>query len=230
MVICAAWAPTRLGNRFADAASNRLHRPPRNLVHRNDLCQPKVGDRIHPCAQSCAISWHLACWRSYTTRSHMLLACRHLPALRNTLRMSRHKNENRFLSRRSLLKTMGLAPLLLRPAPFHGSSFLFGSPMAFPASRIRFSFLRCSSDALTIRRKSPLEDVLRLVAPGSDEYVTEKYAFEIESLLQTMERGPSRRRLAIFQPWQSRWTLRSKPPRWFPKRKSRCVPETGSIA
>ena len=32
--------------------------------------------------------------------------------------------------------------------------------------------------------KSPLEDVLRLVAPGSDGYVTEKYAFEIESLLK----------------------------------------------
>ncbi len=32
--------------------------------------------------------------------------------------------------------------------------------------------------------KSPLEDVLRLVAPGSDEFVTEKYAFEIESVLQ----------------------------------------------
>jgi tetratricopeptide (TPR) repeat protein len=30
---------------------------------------------------------------------------------------------------------------------------------------------------------SPLEDVLRLIAPGSDEYVTEKYAWEIESLL-----------------------------------------------
>jgi tetratricopeptide (TPR) repeat protein len=31
---------------------------------------------------------------------------------------------------------------------------------------------------------SPLEDILRLVAPGSDDYVTEKYASEIESLLK----------------------------------------------
>ena len=29
-----------------------------------------------------------------------------------------------------------------------------------------------------------MEDVLRLVAPGSDDYVTEKYAWEIESLLK----------------------------------------------
>ena len=30
----------------------------------------------------------------------------------------------------------------------------------------------------------PFGRFLRLVAPGSDEYVTEKYAFEIESLLR----------------------------------------------
>ncbi len=33
-----------------------------------------------------------------------------------------------------------------------------------------------------------MEDVLRLVAPGSDEYVTEKYAFEIEVLLKQWSR------------------------------------------
>ncbi|MGI4755617.1 MAG: FG-GAP-like repeat-containing protein [Janthinobacterium lividum] len=32
--------------------------------------------------------------------------------------------------------------------------------------------------------RSPLEDVLRLVAPGTDEYVTEKHAFEIGTVLQ----------------------------------------------
>src|SRR5439155_19458353 len=32
--------------------------------------------------------------------------------------------------------------------------------------------------------KSPLEDVLRLVTPGTDEFVTEKYAFEIEQELR----------------------------------------------
>jgi tetratricopeptide (TPR) repeat protein/peroxiredoxin len=97
--------------------------------------------------------------------------------------MSRHKNEDRFLTRRSLLKTMGLAPLLLRPAPFHGSSLLFGSPLASRYERSPFAL----SEALLTPHypaRSPLEDVLRLVAPGSDEYVTEKYAFEIGILLQ----------------------------------------------
>ena len=32
-------------------------------------------------------------------------------------------------------------------------------------------------------KKSPLEDVLRYVAPGSDQYITEKYAMEISQLL-----------------------------------------------
>jgi Flp pilus assembly protein TadD/peroxiredoxin len=97
--------------------------------------------------------------------------------------MSRHKNEDRFLTRRSLLKTMGLAPLLLRPAPFHGSSLLLGSPWASRYGRSPFAL----SEALLTPHypaKSPLEGVLRLVAPGSDEYVTEKYAFEIGALLQ----------------------------------------------
>ncbi len=97
--------------------------------------------------------------------------------------MSRHKNEDPLLTRRSLLKTMGLAPLVLRPATFRGSSLLFGphSSLRYEKSAFPFSEVR-----LTPRypAKSPLEDVLSRVAPGSDEYVTEKYAFEIGTLLQ----------------------------------------------
>src|SRR5271170_7104477 len=105
-----------------------------------------------------------------------------------TLRMSRHKNEDRFLTRRSLLKTMGLAPLLLRPATFHGSSLLFGAPWS---SRYERSPFALSEGLLTPHypSKSPLEGVLRLVAPGSDEYVTEKYAFEIGTLLRQWSEG-----------------------------------------
>jgi tetratricopeptide (TPR) repeat protein/peroxiredoxin len=96
--------------------------------------------------------------------------------------MTHPKNEDRFFSRRTLLKSMGLAPLLLRPAPFCGSSFLFGQPQVLPNQNPTFPF---ADVRLTPHypAKSPLADVLRLVAPGSDEYVTEKYAFEIESLL-----------------------------------------------
>jgi Tfp pilus assembly protein PilF/peroxiredoxin len=95
--------------------------------------------------------------------------------------MSLHKTEDRFLTRRSLLKTMGLAPLLLRPAPFHGSSLVIPWSLATEKSAFGFSDVRLTPH---YPAKSPLEDILRLVAPGSDAYVTEKYAFEIGTLLQ----------------------------------------------
>ncbi len=78
---------------------------------------------------------------------------------------------------------MGLAPLALRPAPFRGSSLLLAASgsLRFEKSAFPFSEVRLTPH---YPAKSPLEDVLRLVAPGSDEYVTEKYAFEIGTLLQ----------------------------------------------
>ena len=96
--------------------------------------------------------------------------------------MMRHKNDNQLLSRRSLLKSLGLAPLILRPAPFYGSSFLFTAPnlSADRSPAFPFSDLRLTPH---YPEKSPLADVLRLVTPGSDEYVSEKYAFEIEAVL-----------------------------------------------
>ncbi|RSL17412.1 tetratricopeptide (TPR) repeat protein [Edaphobacter aggregans] len=78
---------------------------------------------------------------------------------------------------------MGLTPLLLRPAPFYGVSLLFSSPKVLPTPDPAFTF---SDVRLTPHypSKSPLADILRLVTPGSDDYVTEKYAFEIDSLLK----------------------------------------------
>jgi tetratricopeptide (TPR) repeat protein len=83
---------------------------------------------------------------------------------------------------------MALAPMALRPAPFFGSLPLFGSPEPsqldphpFPFADVRLSPHYPAA--------SPLADVLRLVAPGSDEYITEKYAFEIESLLNQWGRA-----------------------------------------
>ena len=96
--------------------------------------------------------------------------------------MSRHKNENLLLSRRTLLKNMGLAPLLLRPALFNGVAFSLDPLNTRPNQNPAFAF---ADVRLTPHYpiKSPLADILRLVAPGSDEYVTEKYASEIGSLL-----------------------------------------------
>jgi tetratricopeptide (TPR) repeat protein len=76
---------------------------------------------------------------------------------------------------------MGWAPLVLRAAPLHGSASLLGisgvDSTASPLFDVRFS--------PRYPAKSPLEDVLRLVAPGSDEFVTEAYASEIGKILET---------------------------------------------
>ena len=53
--------------------------------------------------------------------------------------------------------------------------------IASPDSTLPFSDVRLTPHYPS---RSPLADVLRFVAPGSDEYITEKYAFEIESLLK----------------------------------------------
>jgi Flp pilus assembly protein TadD/peroxiredoxin len=98
-------------------------------------------------------------------------------------RMSLHKNEKQSLSRRTFLKGMGMAPLLFRASPFFGYPLLSGRSKFFPDQASSFSF---ADFRLTPHypAKSPLEDVLRRVTPGTDEYITEKYAFEIDTLLK----------------------------------------------
>ena len=97
--------------------------------------------------------------------------------------MTRHKKDHQLLSRRTLLKSLGAAPLILRPAPFFASSVLFDPPAAAPHQPAQFPFadIRLSP---RYPAQSPLADVLRFVPPGSDEYITEKHAFEIELLFE----------------------------------------------
>ena len=103
--------------------------------------------------------------------------------------MSIRNRNNRPPSRRTFLKTMGLAPLVLRPAPLFGPLSVFASKLS---SRAPESPTSPDGALLFVESRlkphypaqSPLANVLRLVAPGSDEYITEKYASEIESLLQ----------------------------------------------
>jgi Flp pilus assembly protein TadD/peroxiredoxin len=97
-----------------------------------------------------------------------------------SLRMSRRKTPDQTLSRRAFLKRMGIAPVVLYPAPFYG--LRFGFPFAtleHPPLALADFRLKPSYPAM-----SPLEDVLRRVAPGSDEFVTEKYVSEIEMVLR----------------------------------------------
>ncbi len=92
--------------------------------------------------------------------------------------------KNELISRRSILKGIGLAPFALRAAPFFGSPLLFDAPdRPTPDNgNLKFADVRLSPH---YPQKTSLADVLRLVAPGSDNYPTEKYASDIESLLKT---------------------------------------------
>src|SRR5271170_5228773 len=102
--------------------------------------------------------------------------------------MTHYQNKNPFFSRRRFLKSLGLSPIVFRPAPFYAPSFLFGQSRVLPSQGPDFSF---TDIRLTPHypAQSPLEDVLRLVAPGSDEYITEKYAFEIGLQLNGWKRA-----------------------------------------
>jgi Flp pilus assembly protein TadD/peroxiredoxin len=92
---------------------------------------------------------------------------------------SRKRNEP---SRRTLLKAMGFAPLVFRAAPFWRASLLSGgteTPVN-QGSALPYADFRLRPHYPV---KPPLTDLLRLIAPGSDEYLTEKYAAEIGLLL-----------------------------------------------
>ena len=100
--------------------------------------------------------------------------------------MSRSKDPKRSVSRRAFLKRMGLAPTLFHPAPFYGLPFLMEPSAASYHPPLPLAEYRLTP---SYPAKSPLEDVLRRVAPGTDEFVTEKYASEIEPLLDEWSRA-----------------------------------------
>jgi hypothetical protein len=111
---------------------------------------------------------------------HLLLAKR-LAIDRNIPKKLHRPVPSSPLSRRTFLQKMGMAPVLLRVAPFDNWSLFHNSspqPDYLPLSLGEFH-LKANYPA-----KSPLEDVLRFAAMGSDEFVTEKYAFEIDQALK----------------------------------------------
>jgi tetratricopeptide (TPR) repeat protein len=92
-------------------------------------------------------------------------------------------NQGTSFSRRALLKSLGWAPILFRPSALFGSA-AFSASTSTPAgdpSALAFSDVRLTPH---YPLESPLADIFRRVPPGSDEYITEKYAFEIEDLLR----------------------------------------------
>lgn len=97
--------------------------------------------------------------------------------------LSRRKDGSNLLTRRKILKGMVLTPVFFRPAPFFAGPLLSGlsGPQPDRQSRLTFADLRLTPD---YPAKSPLADILALVTPGSDGYITEEYADEIGSVLK----------------------------------------------
>ncbi len=102
--------------------------------------------------------------------------------------MARHEDENHALSRRIFLKRMRWAPMLFLPAPIHATAL---RPLLAGTAGGRNSALDLADFCVSPHypAKSPLDDVLRKVVPGADEYITEKYAFEIMRPLEEWSRA-----------------------------------------
>ena len=86
------------------------------------------------------------------------------------------------VSRRTFLRGLGWAPVAFLPAPLRlpvrvpSVASAVPANVSFPLADVRLT--------PHYPAKSPLDDVLRQVTPGSDEFVTEKYALEIGRILR----------------------------------------------
>src|SRR5437016_620714 len=97
------------------------------------------------------------------------------------------KDGNQDSSRRIFLKQMRWAPVLFLPAPIRRSFFRAVPQEIAAAHSAHFPFADASFSP-HYPEKSPLDDVLRLSVPGTDEYGTEGYAFELAELLEEWSR------------------------------------------
>src|SRR5580658_1100912 len=102
--------------------------------------------------------------------------------------MARQRDEDHAFSRRTFLKQMRWAPVLFLPAPLYSSPFrrLIAGTLRNGEPAFGFADFRVTP---YYPAKSPLDDVLRKVLPGTDEYISEKYAFEIMRVLDDWSRA-----------------------------------------
>src|SRR6266849_9916135 len=93
------------------------------------------------------------------------------------------KNGKHKASRRTFLKQVQWAPVLFLPAPICSALIHPRLQRITDDHAPQFS-LASASFVPNYPAKSPLDDILRLAAPGTDEYVVEGYAFELSALLR----------------------------------------------
>ena len=83
-------------------------------------------------------------------------------------------------SRRTLLRSLSLAPAAFLPAPLN---LLASAHADLRSTSHRFDF---ADFRITPHypSRSPLDDVMKFASPGTDVFVNEKYAFEIENVMR----------------------------------------------
>jgi Flp pilus assembly protein TadD/peroxiredoxin len=98
------------------------------------------------------------------------------------------KEENHLVSRRIFLSGMAWAPVVFLPSAVGGLPFRF---LRHQDSGLWLPTMPFADFHVTPHypAHSDLEDLFRKTIPGSDEYVTEKYAFEIMPILREWSQG-----------------------------------------
>ena len=119
----------------------------------------------------------LACWTAF----HSVLASNGLFAVADR-KTGVHRQESHLLSRRKFLGKLRWAPALFLPARFYGAhEFVLANRREDSLPSPEFSDVRVAPNYPT---KSPLDAVLRKVAAGTDEFLSERHAFEIMARLR----------------------------------------------
>jgi len=96
--------------------------------------------------------------------------------------MSRDQHRKDYVSRRDFLKTIGLSSAFCLPAQFRASAFSVNVKKDLPFALVDGHL------SPHYPSNSALDDLLRKIAPGSDEYSTEKFAYEIQALVDDWAR------------------------------------------
>ena len=98
-----------------------------------------------------------------------------LRAVRASTSQMSHQSFRTDFSRRTFLKTFSYAPVALLLAPLRGLGAFANPPYLFPFADLRITPRYPS--------RSPLDEMIALVPAGSDAFVTEKFAAEIQEVL-----------------------------------------------
>ena len=115
--------------------------------------------------------------------------------------MRKHPRERSVFSRRAFLRGLRWAPMAFLPAPLCAQAFRVAVSQDGLDQRAAFPFADYRL-APHYPKKSPLDDVLRLVMPGTDQYFTEKYAEEISQELKRWSEELRKTPAAIALPGQ----------------------------